>query len=834
MPVMTPVRAQELLVQAQRATAATPAETGERLTRMLAEATVHLRYEIAPAMQLLQEARALAIRLGDTDHQALCLSLLARGEAKTKGLPHALALLEEADQKLGAQAPAAIRGQVDYAGAVIYWAFDESVDAIARLNAAVDAADEAGDKLLQARCQLLVIGILGWPDDPFAAIDHIESLGKAIGDQSILLEAQLLRIHAGVWLGSDPRPILDLERLQVWAQTLGVRVLEGYIAQTLGVMLAHEKPAEAVRLAQFGVEIARKLGDRELLAQGLQRLAEVEMARSDEHAAATAILESTTIFTAMQMPARLHVALETGMRIASAAGDGKAAKAYTEQIARLEAEQNKRPTNQVRFWAETNRMRTVRQKAQEQYERELAQMTTRLDQMLWAGAFGLLGLGSLFAVLLLRSKRRLQLANQRLGDEIRTAQKVQAEREALEQNLNQMERLDSIGLLAGGFAHDFNNILVGVQGNAQLLLADANLAGDAREVLQQIAFAGERAAALCKDILSYARHGGSAREVLDLRDLIRGLLPIARAGFGAGIEVELDLGCEPQLAEVDRAQIEQVFLNVLVNAHDAMGDRGKITIRAQERRLDGTPQSGHWFGEFTGEPRLCSSITIADTGHGMTPETIRRIFDPFFSTRFPGRGIGLAAAYGILRRHHGVVQIHSELEQGSRFSIYLPRPATANTDPPTPKNAAPEPIVELLPRPAPVAPTAPTAKNLPTKGLILIVDDEISVSTVAQRLLERDGFSTLVANSGSAGVALFEQHLHAVSLALVDFTMPDIDGASLCAELRQRRRDLPVVVMSGHDESMVRAAIPEAIFLAKPFPAAALREVVAQALLRLV
>jgi signal transduction histidine kinase len=829
--VPTAITAQDLLEVAHRATIATAEESPERLTCMLREGEVQLRHDAIGALATLQATRRLAILLGDTDREALCLALMARGEAKTKGIPAARLRQKEAEQKLGKDTPTALRGQVDYAFALVHWAFDETADALAHLNSAIDAAEETGDKLLQARCQLLVLGVMGWPDEPFAAIDHIERLGRAIPDEGILLEAQLLRAHAGVWLGSATDPIGDLRRVLHRANQLGVRVLEGYAAQVLGIMLAHDAPNEALQLAAQGVTIARQVGDRELLGQGLQRQAEVQMAQGNLAAAVTTVSEAVETLAAMNMPARLHGALESAVRIASAAGDGARAKDFGDQLTRLESNlsHNTSDTDRARFWAESTRMRAARRQTHEQYERELAQVTTRLDRVLWASAFGLLGLGSLFAVLLLRSKRRLQHVNRQLKEEVHTAQRVQAEREALEQNLRQMERLDSIGLLAGGFAHDFNNILVGVQGNAQVLLGDTSLASGTHEVLEQIAYAGERAAALCKDILTYARQGDPVREVLDLRTLIRSLLPIARAGFGAGIEVEIDLGDEPQPAEVDRAQIEQVFLNVLVNAHDAIGDRGKITIRARERWLDGTPHSGHWFGEFTGAPRTCSSISIADTGHGMTPETIRRIFDPFFSTRFPGRGIGLAAAYGILRRHDGVVQIHSEPQQGSVFTIYLPRP-TSTPIPPAPH----EPTVELIPMPPPPAQEVHAESGKARKEIVLIVDDEITVSTVTRRLLERDGYATLVANSGMAGLATFQQHAAEVGLAIIDFTMPDIDGASLFSELLRVRANLHVIVMSGHDESMVRAAIPEAVFLAKPFTGAALRHAVAQAKGRLV
>ena len=807
------LRAQQLVMAARQATAAAAEGSAGHLAAMLAEAEVLLRYDLASAEELLAAALALADEHGDAVAAARAWAFLARSHAKTVGQEESRRDLEKTVEMLPADAPSAASAEVQYAFATFHWTYDNIPDCLAHLRASMDAAERAGDHAMVALGHSMASRVLDDEDSEREVLDNILGLNLRADDAFGILATRLMLTHARQKHGelSSQEAYEEFTHWRAEAERLGDRALESYVTGILGRYLVESDAALALERGRRGVELARLLGDREIITLSQQTFAEIAMAVGNPELASTAIAASIASIEGMQLAARMQSVLGTAVRIASAHGKSDEISAYSKRIEAIGNQLSRRaPKNErARYWRESSQMRTELRRAKASHEVELAARDSQYVGLAWTSVAIVLGMGALLMGLLFRAKRRLEIVNARLVEEIDVAHEARAERESLEQNLRQLERLDSLGLMAGGFAHDFNNILTGVLGNAQLLLLDREVEADTREALESIVSASRRAAGLCKDILTYARSGGVDYELIDIDEIIEGLVPIARAGFGAGIEVEVVVDTDERSVFVDRAQIEQVFLNVLINAGDAIAERGRISVRVFRSQLDGAPPSGHWFGEFNGEARDCVAVRILDTGQGMTAATIRRIFDPFFSTRFPGRGIGLASAFGILRRHGGVVCVESQPGRGSAFTIYLPRAASVPE-----AVAAAEPVVELQPLPR----ATPSLCSL-----VLVVDDEPSVCSVAASLLEREGCRAVVADCGVAARREFDRIHEQVDLAVIDFTMPDIDGAELAAELRRRRPDLPVVIMSGHDEAMVKAAMPDCVFLAKPLEQQSLR-----------
>ncbi len=809
------VRGQELLVAARAATAATTPHSAARLQAQLDEVALLLEFDLPAAIGLAKECVALAEAAGDVRGEVLGLTLLARASAKNEGKDAAFASLERATSLLGDTPDFAMQATLGHAYSLVCWSYDELPECLARLRRAIYDADEAKDARLALVCEMQAINVVGFAEEPLAVLDRLDQVAAKVNDPLARLELRLLRADALLRKNEQVRAEQMLHELLADSERVGSRAIAAICANMLARMLSDSDPQAALQLLRRSVAAARAHGDREILGLGLQGQAYLCLQVQDLDAAKAAIEECVDILALMQMRARLYSALETAISVASARHDDAALQAASNKRIELDriAAQVQPKGESDRFWRETEHLRLDLRATQRRHETELAAVNDRLTRLLIGGGAAVLVLGGLFSLLLLRAKRRLEHANTMLVEQIAAAKKAQEERAALESNLRQLERLDGIGLLAGGFAHDFNNILVGVKGNAQLLLLDPQLDAARREQIEQIVASSDRAARLCKDILTYAHADGDTQRVIDVREVLESLLPIARAGFGAGIDVTIELGDQPALVNADRTQLEQVFLNLLTNAHEAIGERGRILIRVAERCIPGSPPTGHWFGEFTGSERQCVAVSVADTGQGMSNETIRRIFDPFFSTRFPGRGIGLAAAFGILRRHHGVVEVKSEPGHGSQFTVYLPRVTAAA--PPSP--------------PAPV-PQAPEAVLAPAATRVLVVDDEPTVRNVVRRVLSSHGLHVSVVDSGAAALQELDRQGATFQLAVIDFTMPDMDGAALSTAMRRRRPDLPIVLMSGHDESMVRnAAAPDCVFLAKPFDAAELLRVVGMA-----
>lgn len=382
-----------------------------------------------------------------------------------------------------------------------------------------------------------------------------------------------------------------------------------------------------------------------------------------------------------------------------------------------------------------------------------------------------------------------------------TAQKEDAEQQIkLERSLQERQRLESLGVLAGGVAHDFNNLLTGVLGNAAM--AQRELVSDhaAMEYLKQIEEITLRAADLCRQMLAFCGKGQFLLSRIDLSHLIEETTSLIQASISKKVVVRFDLQEGLPSCEGDESQLRQVIMNVVINASDAVGDRsGYITIRTGAVRAD-RAYLQQCVGATDLEPGDYVFVEVTDTGCGMSPEVESRIFDPFFSTKFTGRGLGLAATLGIIRVHRGGIQVLSEVGTGSTFRILLPARDKA----------------EGAPQPKEERPEIPWAKG----KTILLVDDEETLRSILARLLESWGFTCQTATHGREALEVVQAQSQSIDLVLMDLTMPHMDGAEAFRQIRATVPEMPVVLMSGYSE---QDAIPRFggegpdSFVQKPF-----------------
>ncbi len=384
-----------------------------------------------------------------------------------------------------------------------------------------------------------------------------------------------------------------------------------------------------------------------------------------------------------------------------------------------------------------------------------------------------------------------------LADAVAAAYQIHQFRE-LEMRMQEALRLESLGTLAGGVAHDFNNVLAAVIGNVDLL--EQSLDPESKPALDEIREAAERGRELGRQMLAYSGRVPLEEEVVDLSSLVEGLLPIARARTSSrsARDVRFERPEDRVWTSCDPTQIRQIVLNFLTNACDASeGIEATITVRVGAKDLDARALAGCVVRDTAEVGRFCF-VEVEDQGHGIDEETIARIFDPFFSTRPGNRGLGLAAVRGLVRTHRGALQIHSTTEHGTRVRLYLPHAEAPSAIPPS-------------------VPQQPMGASSGEGFVALVVEDESPVRRVARKILESGGFEVVEAENCCDAIAAFEA-VERVDVALIDLGLPDGSGADLAETLHQLGLD-PIVLSSGYDaaESLARQGNSGATFLAKPY-----------------
>ena len=349
--------------------------------------------------------------------------------------------------------------------------------------------------------------------------------------------------------------------------------------------------------------------------------------------------------------------------------------------------------------------------------------------------------------------------------------KTEEEKHKLEYQLQQMQKMESIGTLAGGITHDFNNILMGIQGNASLMLLKIDSDHPNYEKIKNIEAYVQNGTALTKQLLGFARRGKYLVKATDLNDIIdKSSALFARTR--KDVQIKTNLEDSLWTVEVDRGQIEQVLLNLYVNAWQAMPDGGSLYLRTENVMLDRS-----YVKPYKVEPGRYVKISITDTGTGIDKGTLERIFEPFFTTKEMGRGtgLGLASVYGIIKSHEGYINVYSELDQGTTFTIYLPASG---------KEA--------------VEDTKLIAEILKGSGTILLIDDEKMILDVGRELLEELGYTVLSATSGQEAIEIFQESRDKIDMIIMDMIMPGMSGSDTFDCMKEISPNVKILLSSGY------------------------------------
>ena len=399
-----------------------------------------------------------------------------------------------------------------------------------------------------------------------------------------------------------------------------------------------------------------------------------------------------------------------------------------------------------------------------------------------------------------------------LAIDITGRKQAEADKAAFDRKLLESQKLESLGVLAGGIAHDFNNLLTTIVGHASVVRSGLAEHSPTHAHLEQIESGAQRAGELCQQMLAYAGKGRFLVQLTSLEALVRDTTPLLEHSISKRATLHFDFRPGVPDIEVDATQIRQIIMNLVVNASDALGDHdGVISVETGVmRRTD--PLLNHAVIPPPPADADFACLRVRDTGSGMTPETIAKIFDPFFTTKFAGRGLGLAAVLGIVRSHSGGLLVSSALGAGSTFTLLLPATTTPGIERETP--------------------LATEASARPLSGTVLLVDDEDGVRSVAEVMLRTLGLQTLIAVDGMEGVIQFKKHQPVISLVLLDLTMPRLGGEQTLRAIRALAPRLPVILMSGYNQSAVLELRTDdhVSFLQKPFSLHALRTQISQML----
>jgi signal transduction histidine kinase/CheY-like chemotaxis protein len=388
--------------------------------------------------------------------------------------------------------------------------------------------------------------------------------------------------------------------------------------------------------------------------------------------------------------------------------------------------------------------------------------------------------------------------------------RAEVEQSRLREQLVAMQKLESLGILAGGIAHDFNNLLTPILVGASTALLSIPLDNPVREDLDNVITAAHRAAELTRQMLAYSGRAHVQIRPIDLSGHVREIAALLETTMPKKVQLRLEL--EPGLPAIqaDVAQVQQIVMNLVINAAEAIGDQpGTVLVNTGAQHVGETAAAtlltadGLMPGEYV-------FVRVRDTGHGMDEATQGKIFDPFFTTKFTGRGLGLAAVLGIVRGHRGAISIDSSPGQGSTFKVFFPT-ASASI----------------------VADDLAVPGEYRSHGLLLVIDDDAGVRSAMRRILERFGFSVMEAEDGRRGADLFAVHAGDIALVILDMTMPKMNGEETFRAIRCLRADVPVILTSGYSEIEMAgrfSALRFAGFLEKPFTPAILAEKLARIL----
>jgi signal transduction histidine kinase/ActR/RegA family two-component response regulator len=394
-----------------------------------------------------------------------------------------------------------------------------------------------------------------------------------------------------------------------------------------------------------------------------------------------------------------------------------------------------------------------------------------------------------------RQTLELATANRDLEDANQSLRREHHARRQTEEHLRQAQKMEAVGRLAGGIAHDFNNLLTVIIGYCSLLLDDRAVILDRREALLQMRRASEQAATLTQNLLAFSRRQVASPVVVDMVAGIQALESMLRRFCGENVVLQLQLDDRTGMVELGEGQLEQVVINLVINARDAMPDGGRLVVATRRDQVDEPPADVPDLA-----PGAYAVLRVSDTGIGMDAETRARVFEPFFTTKAAGRGtgLGLATVYGIVTQNGGAIAVRSEPGQGAAFSVWLP----------------------LTTRPL-ALPAHPLGSPDPLRGYtVLLVEDEDDLRRLASLVLRKAGVTVLEAGGGAEALRVASAHAGTIDLLLTDVVMPGLDGFEVSRRLHESRPGLAVAYMSGYADQALEASsasVDEGILLRKPF-----------------
>ncbi|HSD65768.1 MAG TPA: PAS domain S-box protein, partial [Vicinamibacteria bacterium] len=372
------------------------------------------------------------------------------------------------------------------------------------------------------------------------------------------------------------------------------------------------------------------------------------------------------------------------------------------------------------------------------------------------------------------------------------------DRKATEEALRRAAKEESLTVLAGGVAHDFNNLLAAILGHAALALKQLPEGSPARRHVEKVASAVERASDLTRQMLAYSGRGHFVVRPTDVNALVRENLPLFEVALPKSVRLEARLDPDPPLVDADVGQIQQVLMNLVINAAEAIGGRGgTVTVATSVREVTPADEALWRASRQPLAPGRYVSLEVRDDGPGMDASTVDRIFEPFFTTKFTGRGLGLAAVLGVVRGHRGALSVESSPGRGTTFRILFA---------PSTRRPASE-----------AAATAPAGRGA---GTVLLVDDEEAVRDMVGEILELEGFEVLRAEDGSRGVALFDENRGRIDVVLLDLSMPGLSGEETFRRLRAIDPGVRVILSSGYDRDEARGRFGRRLpggFIQKPY-----------------
>jgi PAS domain S-box-containing protein len=389
--------------------------------------------------------------------------------------------------------------------------------------------------------------------------------------------------------------------------------------------------------------------------------------------------------------------------------------------------------------------------------------------------------------------------------DITDRKKVEEEKFTMEQQFQQTQKLESLGVLSGGIAHDFNNILAIIMGNCSLAKLHEENAG---KYIPEIEKASQRAAELCRQMMAYAGKAQFAKSNLNIRSIVAEMVDMLKKTIPQNVEIRVESSTDIPFIQGDSSQLNQVIMNLIINASEAIGkEPGEINVSLTELTMNEDRLEMDYNGKAI-SPGCYVCLEVTDNGCGMDEKTKWRIFEPFYTTKFTGRGLGMSAVLGIIMSHKGALQLYSQLGHGTTFKVYLPAQ----------KNVSDEDV------------NVQQKTQIPWRGsgTILLVEDEAQIRDIAKTMLESFGFTVVVAVNGKDALDIYQKYASEITLVLTDMGMPIMDGYALFPALKRLNPRLPIVISSGFGDVDVISRIGHAKIaglISKPYTLDRLREV---------